>query len=194
MRFAIEFISSPVKAIFIAKFGRAMRAVIALVLISSFATSFAQAPADTREARLALAAKEVKEALGLARTNETQSAKLAITKLQTAESIYMELGEKARLLGVLFFLGHLQLATQPPRVRPNPTPANAAPPRPQDTPEPPMDPELSIPVLRHFTGHSISPGNFTTQNNRSVFTEGWVSSITAAGTFRSKISAELETI
>src|SRR5687767_6796425 len=109
MRYAIEFIRSPMKQVKLRTgFFPALRSAAALLLISSFTLSFAQAPADTREAKLARAAKEANEALELTKKNDLKLAPAAISKLEAAEAIYAELGEKEKLLPLLFFLGHVQ--------------------------------------------------------------------------------------
>jgi len=110
MRFAIEFICSPMRPASIrAMFPRALRPATALLLLSSFVTTFAQPPADTREAKLARAAKEAAEAVELTKKNDLKLADGVVLKLQAAEAIYAELGEKELLLAVLFFMGHVQL-------------------------------------------------------------------------------------
>ncbi len=150
MRFAIEFIrSSMIKAKIKAGILSALRCGTALLLMASFTASFAQTPVDTREAKLARAAHEANEALELTKKNDLKLAPAAILKLQAAEAIYAELGEKERLLAVLFFKGHLQLAAEPPRrQQTTATPETGIrrpPPRPQNNDEPPLEPELSIP-------------------------------------------------
>ncbi len=111
MRFAIEFICSPMRPASIrAMFPRALRPATALLLLlSSFVTTFAQPPADTREAKLARAAREATEAIELTKKNDLKLAPTAVLKLQAAEAIYADLGDKEKLLAVLFFMGHVQL-------------------------------------------------------------------------------------
>lgn len=110
MPFALEFITSSMRhrgprVNIIA----ALRSVAALVLMSSFSLSFAQVPVDTREAKLALAAKEAKSAIELANEGTAEASTKAIQKLKTAETIYAELEEKDKLLPTVSMIGNLQL-------------------------------------------------------------------------------------
>src|SRR5215216_4522349 len=114
MRIAIEFNrSSMINAKIEAWILSALRSAAALLLISSFSSSFAQAPRDTREAKLARAAKEATEALEITKKDDLKLVPTAIVKLQAAEAIYTELGEKEKLLAVIFFIGYRQLVVQP---------------------------------------------------------------------------------
>lgn len=88
---------------------RSVRSGSALLILSSFAVTFAQTPADTREGKLAVASRKANEAIELTKTNTVQSVSSAIEKLQTAESTFAEFGERERQLIVLSLLGHLQL-------------------------------------------------------------------------------------
>lgn len=108
MRFAIEFSRSPMRNTK-AWFLRAVRSGAALLILSSFAITFAQTPADTREAKLARAAKDASEAFELAKTNNANSVLTAIAKLNSAETLFAELSDKERQLAALFMMGHLQL-------------------------------------------------------------------------------------
>src|SRR4051794_24721322 len=99
MRFAIEFISSSMNPASIRiKFVKSLHASAVLLVISSFVVSFAQSPADTRSAKLALAGKEALAAIELSRKTDEASWGKAIQKLQRAEAIYSELGDKEKLL------------------------------------------------------------------------------------------------